>query len=111
MTYRKDGDKNASSRKHSVAYGVSVFGRVLDGLIVAVKASVVGLDSTSLYDQERQASYVHTAAVRQRERKEGEEESAETENERVNKGLLEECLQVDGTAMNRQGIWGSHFSL
>jgi hypothetical protein len=69
VTYRKDGDKNASSRKHSVAYGVSVFGRVLDGLIVAVKASVVGLYSTSLYDQERQAGYVHTAAVRQREKR------------------------------------------
>lgn len=55
VTYREDGDKNASSAKHSVANGVSVFGRVLDGLIVAVKPSTIGLNSTGLNDQERQA--------------------------------------------------------
>lgn len=55
MTYREDGDKNASSTKHTVANGVSVFGRVLDGLIVAVKPPTVGLNSAGLNDQERQA--------------------------------------------------------
>lgn len=55
VTYREDGDKNASSAKHTVANGVSVFGRVLDGLIVAVKPSAVRLHSASLNDQERQA--------------------------------------------------------
>lgn len=55
VTYREEGDKNASSAKHTVANGVSVFGRVLDGLIVAVKASTVGLNSAGLNDQERQA--------------------------------------------------------
>lgn len=56
VTYREDGDKNASSAKHTVANGVSIFGRVLDGLIIAVKPSTVRLNSTGLYDQERQAS-------------------------------------------------------
>lgn len=55
VTYREDGDKNASSAKHTVANCVSVFGRVLDGLIVAVKPSAVRLHSASLNDQERQA--------------------------------------------------------
>lgn len=55
VTYREDGDKNASSAKHTVANGVSVFGRILDGLIVAVKPSAVRLHSASLNDQERQA--------------------------------------------------------
>ena len=58
MTYREDGNKNASSTKHSIANGVSPFGWVLDGLIVAVKPTAVGLNSTSLYDEERQAGYV-----------------------------------------------------
>lgn len=56
VTYREDGDKNASSAKHTVANGVSIFGRVLDGLIIAVKPSTVRLNCTGLYDQERQAS-------------------------------------------------------
>lgn len=55
VTYREDGDKNASSAKHTVANGVSVFGRVLDGLIIAVKPSTVRLNSAGLNDQERQA--------------------------------------------------------
>lgn len=55
VTYREDGDKNASSAKHTVANGVSIFGRVLDGLIVAVKPSAVRLNSAGLNDQERQA--------------------------------------------------------
>lgn len=55
VTYRQDGDKNASGAKHTVANGVSVFGRVLDGLIVAVKTSAVRLNSAGLNDQERQA--------------------------------------------------------
>lgn len=54
VTYREDGDKNASSAKHTVANGVSIFGRVLDGLIIAVKPSTVRLNSTGLNDQERQ---------------------------------------------------------
>lgn len=54
-TYRQDGDKNASSAKHTVANGVPVFGRVLDGPIIAVKPSTVRLNSTGLNDQERQA--------------------------------------------------------
>lgn len=57
MTYREDGDKNASSAKHTVANGVSVFGRVLDGLIVAVKPSTVRLNSAGFDHQERQASW------------------------------------------------------
>lgn len=55
VTYREDGDKNASSAKHTVANGVSIFGRVLDGLIIAVKPSTVRLNSAGLNDQERQA--------------------------------------------------------
>lgn len=55
VTYRQDGDKNASGAKHTVANGVSVFGRVLDGLIVAVKPPAVRLNSAGLNDQERQA--------------------------------------------------------
>lgn len=55
VTYREDGDKNASSAKHTVANGVSVFGWVLDGLIIAVKPSTVRLNSAGLNDQERQA--------------------------------------------------------
>lgn len=55
VTYRQDGDKNASSAKHTIANGVSIFGRVLDGLVIAVKPSTVRLNSASLNDQERQA--------------------------------------------------------
>lgn len=55
VTYRQDGDKNASSAKHTIANGVSVFGGVLDGLIVAVKPSTVRLNGAGLNDQERQA--------------------------------------------------------
>ncbi len=55
VTYREDGDKNASSAKHTVANGVSIFGRVLDGLIIAVKPSTVRLNSAGLNDQERKA--------------------------------------------------------
>lgn len=55
MTYREDGYKNASSAKHTVANGVSSFGRVLDGLIVAVKPSTVRLNRAGFNDQERQA--------------------------------------------------------
>lgn len=55
VTYREDGDKNASSAKHTVVNGFSIFGRVLDGLIVAVKPSTVRLNSAGLNDQERQA--------------------------------------------------------
>lgn len=55
VTYRQDGDKNASTTKHTVTNGISVFGRVLDGLIVAVKPSTVRLNSAGLNDQERQA--------------------------------------------------------
>lgn len=55
VTYRQDGDKNASGAEHTVANGVSVFGRVLDGLIVAVKPSAVRLNGAGLNDQERQA--------------------------------------------------------
>lgn len=72
VTYREDGDKNASSAKHTVANGVSVFGRVLDGLIVAVKPSVVRLNCAGLYDQERQAGWCYEAVgdrERERERK------------------------------------------
>lgn len=56
VTYREDGDKNTSSAKYTVANGVSIFGRVLDGLIIAVKPSMVRLNSAGLNDQERQAS-------------------------------------------------------
>lgn len=55
VTYRQDGDKNAGGAKHTVANGVSVFGRVLDGLIVAVKPSAVRPHGAGLNDQERQA--------------------------------------------------------
>ena len=58
VTYREDGDKNASSAKHAVANGVSVFGRVPDGLVVAVKAPAVGLNGAGLNDQERQAGWL-----------------------------------------------------
>ena len=61
VTYREDGDKNASSAKHTVANGVSVFGRVLDGLIIAVKPSTVRLNSAGLNDQERQAGWCEEA--------------------------------------------------
>lgn len=54
-TYREDGDENASSAEHTVANGVSIFGRILDGLIVAVKASMVRLNCAGFNDQERQA--------------------------------------------------------
>lgn len=57
MTYREDGDKNASSAKHTVANGISVFGRVRDGLIVAVKPSTVRLNSAGFDHQERQAGW------------------------------------------------------
>ena len=82
VTYREDGNKNASSTKHSVANGVSPFGRVLDGLIVAVKPTAVGLNSTSLYDEERQAGYVGKQWGRERRNKKEWECRRERERER-----------------------------
>lgn len=73
MTYRQDGYKNASSGKHTVANGVSVFGWVLDGLIVAVKPSMVRLNSAGLNDQERQAGLCEEAVSGTERNREGGE--------------------------------------
>lgn len=64
VTYRQDGDQNAGAAKHAVANGVSVFGRVSDGFIIAVKPSTVRLNSAGLNDQERQAGQCEEAARR-----------------------------------------------
>lgn len=52
---RQDGDKNTGRAEHTVTNGVSAFGRVLDGLVVAVKPSAVRLHRAGFNDQERQA--------------------------------------------------------
>lgn len=66
-TYRQDGDQNACSTEHTITNGVSAFGRVLDGFIIAVKPSTVRLNRTRLNDQERQAGWCE-AAVNSTER-------------------------------------------
>lgn len=61
-TYRQDGDQNAGAAEHTVANGVSVFGRVSDGFITAVKPSTVRFNSAGLNDQEREAGQCEEAA-------------------------------------------------
>lgn len=46
-TYRDDGNKNASETEHGIAYGVSVFIRIPDGLVTAVKPALIRLDHAS----------------------------------------------------------------
>ena len=55
--YREDGNNNPHSGEHSVVDCLPSFLRILDALVVAVKAPVVRLDGARLDDDERQAGW------------------------------------------------------
>ena len=55
--YREDGNNNPHGAEHSVVDCLPSFLRILDALVVAVKAPVVRLDGARLDDDERQAGW------------------------------------------------------